>query len=175
MERGEIMAGGLLSRRRVVFALAAGTFAGGKRLHGETVAGATDEIGLAKVPAKVREAASRAVPGARWTGASRSVEDGSVTYELEGQDSGKNDVWVALTADARIKEVGTEIDDEKVPPVVTAALKKRFPRFDVNAAYEVRQNGKVIRYEFEGKQPRDKETITVAVTPDGKTVEIEDD
>jgi hypothetical protein len=175
MERGVIMAGIPLNRRRIVFALAAGSFAAGLRLPGETAAGATDESDLAKVPAKVKEAASKAVPGARWTGASRNSEDGAVTYELEGQDSDDNDVWVELTADARVNEVGTEIDSDQVPAVVTAALKKRFPRFATSENYAVRQGGKVIRYDFDGKRPRDKEEVTVSVSPDGKTVEIEDD
>jgi hypothetical protein len=140
-----------------------------------SVAEADDKVDLDKVPAKVKEAAGKAMPRAKWTGATKSVEDGVVTYELEGEDPAKHYVWVDVTADAKVSEVGTEIAAAKVPQVVTAALKKKFPRFQMSSAYEARHEGKVIRYDLEGKRPRDKEEITVSVSPDGKKVEIEED
>ena len=167
---------GSLHRRHVLLAFVAGAVAAGQWLGGDTAAGATDDkVDLAKVPAKIKEAASKAMPHARWTGASRSVEDGKVTFELEGEDAAKRYVWVELTAEAKVNEMGTEIASGKVPHVVSAALKKKFPRFQVATSYEARQDGKVIRYDFEGKRPRDKEEITVSVSPDGKEVEIEED
>ena len=101
-----------------------------------------DKIDLAKVPAKVKEAASKALPKAKWTGASKSEEDGKVTYELEGEDAAKHYVWVELTADAKVNEVGSEIAFGAVPQFVTAALKKKFPRFDVASTYEARMKAK---------------------------------
>ena len=168
------MAGRLLNRR-VLFALAAGSIAAGRLLESNTAAGATDDkIDLAKVPAKIKEAASKAMPRAKWTGASKSVEDGEVTYELQGEDAAKHYVWVELTADAKVNEVGFEIPFGKVPQIVTEALKKKLPRFQVASSYEARQEGKVIRYDFEGKRPRDKKEITVSVSTDGKKIEIDE-
>jgi hypothetical protein len=57
---------------------------------------------------------------------------------------------------------------------VTTALKKKLPRFQVATAYEARQEGKVIRYDFEGKRPRDKKEITVSVSANGKEIEIDE-
>jgi hypothetical protein len=171
------MAGGLMNRRRalVAMAMAAGGIAGGKRHPGATAAEtADDKIALAKVPVKIKEAASKALPRAKWTGATKSVEDGEVTYELEGEDAAKVYVWVELTADGKVNEVGSEIVIGKVPQVVTAALKKKFPRFQVASSYEARKEGKVIRYDFEGKRPRDKKEITVSVSVDGKEIEIDE-
>ena len=166
----------LWNRRQVLSILAAGGLATASRLRAAiAVAEADDKVDLAKVPAKAKEAASKAMPRAKWTGATKSVEDGVVTYELEGEDTSKRYVWVDVTADAKVTEVGTEILAAKVPQVVTAALKKKFPRFQVSTSYEARHEGKVIRYDFEGKRPRDKEEITVSVSPDGKEVEIEED
>ena len=112
---------------------------------------------------------------AKWTGASKSEEDGEVTYELEGEDAAKRYVWVELTADGKVNEVGFEIQFGEAPSVVTSALKKKFPQFQVASTYEARQEGKVVRYDFEGKRPRDKEEITVSVSADGKEVEIDED
>ena len=106
-------------RRRVVFAMAmaAGGIAAGTRLQGATgrPKRPTTRSTLAKVPAKVKEAASKALPRAKWTGASKSVEDGEVTYQLDGEDAAKHYVWVELTADAKVNELQFEIAIEKVP------------------------------------------------------------
>jgi hypothetical protein len=170
------MTGKLLNRRRVLFVLAVGGIAAGTRLQENTAVAATDDkIDLAKVPANVKAAASKALPGAKWTGASKSVEDGKVTYQLDGEDASKHYVGVELTADAKANEVQFEIANEKAPKLVTAALKKKLPRFTVESTYEVRKENKVIRYDFEGKRPRDTKEITVSVSDDGKEIEIDAD
>jgi hypothetical protein len=169
------MAGSLLNRRRLLFTLAAGAIAAGTRLTENSAAGATDDkIDLAKVPAAIKQAASKAIPGAKWTGASKSVEDGEVTYQLDGEDAAKRYVGVELTADAKVTELQFEIASAKVPPLVTSALKKKLPRFQVATSYEARHEDKVIRYDFEGKRPRDKKEITVSVSTDGKEIEVDE-
>ena len=129
----------LLSRRQVFFALAAGGVAAGKWLHADTEAATTDDkIDLAKVPAKVKEAASKALPKAKWTGASKSEEDGKVTYELEGEDAAKHYVWVELTADAKVNEVGSEIAFGAVPQPRNGGAQEEVPsircRIDLRGA-----------------------------------------
>jgi len=136
---------------------------------------ADDEIDLAKVPAKVRKAADKAVPKAVWTSASMSKEDGEVTYELEGTDASKRFVSVEVSSDGEVSEVQTEIPQKEVPAVVAAKLKSRFPRFVTSTVYEVREDGKVIRYDFEGKRPKDKEDIGIYISADGKDVELDAD
>lgn len=166
---------GFLRRWRAVTVLAIGTLVVGTALPGSVAAeGPDDEIPLAKVPANVKEAASKALPGAKWTGATKWDEGGKTIYELEGEDATKTYVWVDVTSDAKINEVGSQVGFAKVPSVATAALKAKMRRFKATAVYEARLDGKVIRYDFEGKRPRDKEDITVSVSPDGKTVEIDE-
>lgn len=166
----------LTNRRRVLFVWAAAGIAVASLLQGRTVLATTDdEIDLDKVPAKVKEAASKALPKAHWTGASKSVDDGKVTYQLDGEDAAKRYVGVELTADAKVNELQFEIAYAKVPQLVTAALKKKFPRFQVAKSYEARQDNKVIRYDFDGKRPRDKDEISVSVSADGKKIEIDED
>ncbi len=50
----------------------------------------------------------------------------------------------------------------------------KLPRHKVTTHYEVRSEVKVTRYGLEGKRPRDMEDITVSVSVDGKSVEIEE-
>ncbi len=170
------MRNGLLNRRRVLFLMtAAGLSAATLLLTTFPANAADDKIDIDKVPAKVKEAATKAVPGVKWTGATKSVDDGKVMYELEGDDSADRYVSVELTAEAKVNEIDTEIDIAKVPNLVTAALKKKMPRFQVATAYEARQQGKVVRYDFEGKRPRDKKEITVSVSANGKEIEIDEE
>ncbi|WP_406699802.1 hypothetical protein V5E97_13195 [Singulisphaera sp. Ch08] len=164
------------NRRRVLFVLASGALAASSQFLGQSTHGASlDDFDLGKVPAKFKAAASEAVPEAKWTSASKSVDDGDVTYELGGVDADKRKVWVTLTGDGKVDEVSYEIAIDKVPQVVTAALKKKMPRFQVSTSYESRKEGKVYWYYFDGKRPRDKEEITASVSPDGKEVELEED
>lgn len=196
-------------------------------------------IDLAKVPGKARAAADKAVPGATWTAATRHDDGGEVSYELEGQDAKKRDVWVTVAADGTVEDVQTEVafadlpeaarkgiaaavpgftPDEvyevrdgtdvyyelsgqdrrkrdvwlsvypdgkvdevstavtmkEVPAAVVNAVKAKFPKFQASAGYEVRLDGKVVRYDIEGRRPRDKDDITLSVTPDGKEVTVDE-
>jgi len=71
--------------------------------------------------------------------------------------------------------VSTEIPIKEMPEAVVSAFKTKMPKFKVTTAFESRQNGKVVGYSIEGKRPRDKEDIGIFVSPDGKTVEIDED
>jgi uncharacterized protein YxeA len=133
-----------------------------------------DVIPESKVPAKVRAAAEKAVPKAKWTDFSKESEDGEMWFELEGTDAQKRYVYVTVTAEGVVGEVMTEVKAKDLPKAVVAALSAKLPRYKVATYYEVRSDGKVTRYDLEGKRPRDKEDITVSVSADGKTVEIDE-
>lgn len=137
---------------------------------------AADEkpIELSKVPAKVMMAANKAVPKAKWMEATTSEEDGKVYYNLDGTDAKGRAVTVEVTAEGKVTEVVTEITEKEVPMVVMKALRAKLPKFAIAAVFEVRQEGKVVGYDFEGKRPKDKEEITVSITADGKKVEIDE-
>jgi hypothetical protein len=175
LERTDLMVDVLMNRRSVLFALAAFVVAaGGHRLQGSLLAQKADHsIDLAKVPEKVKEAASKAAPGVKWASASKSEEDGEVVYELDGEDASKRYVYAHVTAAAKVNEVAFEIAIGKVPPVVTAALKKKAPKFQVEKAYEAHLDGKVFRYDVEGKWPGDTEETELLVSLDGRKVEFE--
>jgi uncharacterized protein YxeA len=144
-------------------------------LWGGGVSADETDVPLDKLPKEVMKAANDAVPKAKWTGAVRSEEDKTVTYELEGTDAKGRYVWVELTDKGVVNEVQTEVKYADSPKEVREALEKKFPRFKVETTYMVEEKGKVTRYDFEGKRPRDKEEITITVSADGKTVEVYDE
>lgn len=132
-------------------------------------------IDLAKLPAKVKKAANDAVPGAKWKEAFTDEDEGKVFYTLEGTDAKGRNVSVEVTAEGKVNEVETEIPLKDVPKVVMDALRAKMPKFKISAVSEVRQEGKVVGYNFDGQRPaKDKEDITVSVSADGKTIEIDD-
>jgi hypothetical protein len=165
----------LMNRRRALNLLGTSGVVAVLLKQPTAVRAAADEIDLAKVPAKVRRAADKAVPGASWSSAYKDEEDGEVIYELEGKDRQKRSVTVEVSAQGEVNEVETEIPFKEVRENVQAALRKKMPRFKVSTAFEVREDGKVVGYNFEGKRPRDKEEIVVFVSADGKEVEIDDE
>lgn len=134
-----------------------------------------DDIPIDKLPAAVKKAIDAAVPKAKWTTAGKSEEDKKVSYEIEGEDAKGRYVWVEVTAEGKVVEVQTEVPLKDAPKVVADALTKQFPRFKVETTYEVQVDGKVARYDFEGKRPKDKEEITISVSADGKTIDVYDE
>jgi hypothetical protein len=168
------MSDAFMNRRRLLGALTGGGVASALVTGAGAFQGVDEkEIPLAAVPAKARQAADRTVPKAEWSTAYQVREEGVVFYELEGLDAKGRAVTVEVTPSGEVNEVETEIPLEEVPPVVMAALKAKRPRFKVEAAHEVREHDKVVGYDFDGKRPRDKEEISVFVSADGKSVEID--
>jgi hypothetical protein len=133
-----------------------------------------DEVPLARVPAKVRKGADSAAPKVKWEAAYRTKEDGHTHYELEGSDAKGREVVVTLTEEGELVEIETEIPLRDVPDVVRDAIKARWPRFKMSAAFEIRKDGKVTGYDLEGKRPADKHEIGLSVSADGKEIEIDE-
>jgi hypothetical protein len=149
-----------------------------------TAGGDEEEVPLDKVPAAARKAAEKEFPKAKWLGATRETVDGVVVYTLDGELRKDKAVAVEVTAAGVVREVSVEVAMADVPEVVRAALKAKLPRFKVDDVFEVSRGGKVVEYQFEGKRPAPKkgkkkdakdEEVTVTVSADGKTVEIDDD
>lgn len=134
-----------------------------------------EDIDLKKVPAVVRKAADKAVPKAKWESASKETEDKKeYWYELEGKDAKGRYVHVTVLSDGTVDEVSTEIEFKDAPKVVKDALKAKFPKFKTESSYEIRKDDKIERYDFEGARGNKKEDITISVSPDGKSVEIDE-
>jgi hypothetical protein len=129
-------------------------------------------IDMAKVPAAVKKAAEKAVPGGKLTKAATETEDGKTIYELSGTDAKGHEVDVSLTAEAVVIEVETVIPMSEVPKVVSDALKAKAKEITISKAETVTKEGKITAYEFAGKNAAGK-SVEVSVTPDGKTVKVE--
>ncbi len=155
--------------------LAAWWFGGSSNLLAADEDDDEEELELAEVPQAVRAAADKAVAGAKWEAAYRYKEDDELLYDLEGKDTKRRPVTVTVTAAAHVEEVETEIRLEDVPAAVKEALKAKLPRFKAKLVFELAEDGKVVAYDFEGRRPKDKEPITVSVSADAKTVEVDDD
>ena len=136
----------------------------------ELIGAKGDDITLSKVPAAVKKAADASVPGAKWESAFSQV-----VYELEGVNAKGRAVVVEVTDEGEVNDVSTELPIKEIPEAVVSALKAKKPKFKATTAFESKQNGKVVGYSIEGKRPRDKEDIGVFVSPDGKTVEVDED
>jgi hypothetical protein len=132
------------------------------------------KVDLGSLPAAVREAADKAVPGAKWEKAFKETEKGKVIYAIKGDDAKGRDVEVEITADGKVLEVETEIAMSEVPEVVINALKAKLPKFKPEEVESVAKEDKVVGYEFKGDDEKD-EDIEVYVSADGKTVKVEED
>lgn len=131
-------------------------------------------IELAQVPAVVRQAAAKAVPGGTFTKASKETEEGKTLYELEGKNAQGREVSVGISADAVLLEVETVIPAAEVPKVVTDALNAKLKGFKASTIERIEKPGKPASYEFHGKRA-DGKKAEVVISADGRTVDVEDD
>jgi len=120
----------------------------------------------------------KSLPQVKWKEATEIVEDGVTRYEVEGTDRKDRDSNASIWGDGR-STIRTEIGLAEVPGVVSAALKKRLPKFRPESAVSFVENGKLVAYLFEGQDEEDGE-IEASVSADGKAVkvdgeEVEDD
>lgn len=159
---GQLLAGGIAA---VATAPAVRAAAGDKE----------EDVPLDKVPAAVRKAADKAVPKAKWIGATKVTSDGEVAFELDGMDSKGKEVTVSLAEDGTLNEIEREISMKDVPKVVSEALKQKVAGFKVSVAHSTTIDGKIVAYSFEGKRPKDKEEVDVTVSADGSSVDVDDD
>jgi hypothetical protein len=72
-----------------------------------TSRGDEQPVELKDLPAVVRQAADKAVGGAKWTEAIREAEEGGATYRLKGSDAKGGKVEVTLSAEGKVKAVET--------------------------------------------------------------------
>ena len=105
------------------------------------------------LPVVVRQAAEKAVVGAKWTEAVSETEDDGTTYRVKGTDTKGGKVEVTLSADGRVKAVATasRLDDLKELPVeVRKAAEQSAPSGVKWAELVVRAEGDEITYRLKG-------------------------
>jgi hypothetical protein len=135
-----------------------------------------EEVKLADVPAAVRKAADKAAPKATWKEASKETEEGKTTYELSGtmpvgQDT--REVSVEVTSEGKVIELEVEIPLKQVDARIHDMVKAKYPRFKAEEAASISRDGRPLGYELSGTM--EKKKVSVRVSADYKTIELEED
>jgi hypothetical protein len=89
-----------------------------------------------KRPAAVTKAVKKKFPKARIQAASKEVEDGAATYEVELKVEGRS-VDLALNAEGKILEIEKEIPVNELPRAVTKRLAARYPGARIEKVEEI--------------------------------------
>jgi hypothetical protein len=105
----------------------------------------------------------------------RGPDDGDLAYEISGFYQTERKVILAANASGEITESEMEVAVSDVPKTVMSALKAKMPKFRAITVYEVTEDGSVTGYQFEGKRPKDKRSIDVFVSADGKEIDVDDE
>lgn len=136
---------------------------------GAMVGADEEKIPVEKLPEAVLKVVKAKYPQAKIDEASKEVEDGVTTYEVELKHEGRG-VELTLKADGTIVEVEKEVAAETLPEAVKAALTAKYPNEKIKKAEEVTkgETGPVL-YEVEiGK-------AEVVLDAQGKIVKTEDE
>jgi uncharacterized membrane protein YkoI len=126
-------------------------------------------VPLDQLPREVVAAIKGKFPTAKLVSAEKGTDAGKPVFEVEIEVKGRT-VEVTLTPAGKIVEIDREIDAKELPAAVTAALRKRFPRFEITDASEVSRDDKVVSYWVE-VTTRDKRKHELTFDPSGKLLE----
>lgn len=116
-------------------------------------------------PAAIQQAFQTAYPNAKITKTSKETEGGKTVYEVESVDQGLNRNLI-YNLDGTVVEIEEQISPADLPPPVSEALKKLYPKATITTAEKLTR-GQTVQYELAIKGAPKKE---VAFTPDGKLV-----
>jgi hypothetical protein len=165
------------TNRRQALAWLAASGAATALLAGGAADAADTKTPLKDVPDKIKDAASRAAPKAQWIEAFKVEEEGKLAFELDGTDPKNREITVLVTADGKAIEVETELRNKKVPDNVLAAVRDRWPKFELDEAYEIRHGENLqgrddgaISYDLKGNIVKDR-YLRVEVSAAGKFIE----
>ena len=128
------------------------------------------KIDLAKVPAAVRRAADMAAPGVTWHHASQETK---TIYELTGKNAHGREVEVEVTPEGEVIEVETAIPLHEVPKAALDAFKAKYPHLKATGAESVWERGRIVAYDILTR--KDHKSVEYRVSPDGKTVKLEEE
>ncbi len=135
-----------------------------------------EKVPLDKVPKPVLNAVKARFPNAKVVHADKETENGKTMYEIAIKDKNQS-IDVTVTADGKIAEIEKTIATTALPPTVTAALEKKYPKATLQKAEEVIKvtggKEKLAYYEVVLVTAQ-KKKLEVEVAPDGKIVKEED-
>ena len=124
-----------------------------------------EKIPLDKVPAPVMKTVKKEFASAEIKAASKDVEDGKTTYEVELKLDGRS-VDVSLKEDGTLLAVEKEIGVKDLPKKVASAVTAKYPKAVMKKTEEI-TSGKVVTYEVvlatAGAKARE-----VVLDPEGK-------
>ncbi len=85
---------------------------------------------VAEVPAAVRQAADKALPGAKWTEAVKETEDDGAVYRLEGTNPRGHEAQVEISAEGKVQSLEISLGHEalaELPAGVRSQAEKAVP------------------------------------------------
>lgn len=130
-----------------------------------------EDVPLDQAPKAVLDAVKAKFPGAKLTEASKEIKDGKTTYEIALEHK-RQEYTVSVTAEGTINEVEREMKIKDLPQAVTAAIKKKYPKAELEEAEEVTASDKTT-YEVVIETSAKKD-IKVTVDSAGKIIEEEE-
>ena len=140
----------------------------------ETSSASAKEIGIAKLPANIKDAADRVIKGTKWSKAHKAKG----VFELDGIDGMEHDVSVLVTTDGKVTGVERKIAVKEVPAKVLKAATDKIAKFEVEVALEVYHGADMkslddaeLVYELEGSAGKGNQA-TINVTPKGEVSEV---
>lgn len=128
-------------------------------LSGSSVFGGKD-VSLSEVPQAVRETIERELKGIEIDDIERDKDDGKIVYEVD--TDGGNDLKLKIAEDGTLLEREEELDEDDLPAVILAAVKKSVGDIDIDDVEKRYRRGRKIYYKIEGETDEFKVDLEIA-------------
>lgn len=129
------------------------------------------KISVDQLPPAVMNAVKAKYPEAKIKEAAKDVEEGKTTYEVSLTDRGQS-LDVSFQPNGTIVAIERQIKVSELPAAVTAALKQKYPKAELESAEELTEDGKVT-YEVVVELENDKD-YEVVLDRSGKILKTEE-
>lgn len=141
-------------------------------LFGSTVRADEEDIPLANLPAKVKDAVKAKFPGGELVKASKEIDDGVVFFEVGIKNKGQT-IEVTVNEGGQIVEIEYQIDAKDLPKAVTEALNTKYGALKFEKAEDIVKGDKKY-YEVLIAHANGARKTEVQIDKDGKILMEED-
>jgi hypothetical protein len=141
-------------------------------LFGSTVWADEEDVPLARLPAKVKDAVKAKFPEGELVKASKEIDEGVVLYEVGIKNKGQT-IEVTVNEGGQIVEIEYQIDPKDLPKAVTDALNKKYGALKFEKAEDIVKGDKKY-YEVLIEHANGTRKTEVQIDKDGKILMEED-
>jgi hypothetical protein len=123
-----------------------------------------EDVEMSDLPQAVRQTIQRELKGMEIDDLERDKDDGKIVYELEAENNDR-EIRLKIAQDGTLLEKEEQLDDNDLPEVILAVVKKCIGDIDIDDVEKRYRHGRKTYYKVEGEN--DKFEVDLEIAEDG--------